>query len=130
MQSTGSHKRPAQHGPTEDAAFQRPKQRSRANKMSSDEIKLHKELREWDYRLDRLQRYEKYRQAQGEMELENLVTKWRAIAQNVAEDLLSLARNRGDISQEEDDDEMAHMLTLLRVDLDLIRYSRETGDFY
>ncbi|KAF7727628.1 hypothetical protein EC973_007286 [Apophysomyces ossiformis] len=111
-------------------------------KQSSTDRVLQRQVREGEAKVDLMKRAKEYRNKKEEHELEELIIRWRTIAQKAAYALLDLLRGEGLLDagldepgiienqeEKEKDDDMGRMLKKLHIDHELIQYSTETGMF-
>ncbi|KAJ8654548.1 hypothetical protein O0I10_009854 [Lichtheimia ornata] len=128
-------------------------------KLTQEEQALQKEWKKYDDMIQQINQAKCYLDKDGPEELEQLITKWRAIAQHVAEELLAVFNEQKELftmetswdywgdeesifmdestddldereKPEEEEDPMVQMLTRLKVDPEVIHYSAETNSFY
>ncbi|CDH51566.1 predicted protein [Lichtheimia corymbifera JMRC:FSU:9682] len=127
-------------------------------KLTQEEQALQKEWKKYDDMIQQIKQAKCYLDKGGPEELEQLITKWRTIAQKVAEELLGVFNEQKELftvetswdywgdeesifmeentdldeheKPDEEDDPMVQMLTRLKINPEVIHYSAETNSFY
>ncbi|CDS05006.1 hypothetical protein LRAMOSA07536 [Lichtheimia ramosa] len=128
-------------------------------RLTLEEQALQTTWKKFDDMIHQLNQAKCYLDKGGPEELEQLITKWRMIAQDVAQELLTIFNEQKELfttmetswddwvdeetafmeestdldekdEPEEEEDPMIQMLARLKIDPEVIHYSLETGCFY